>query len=142
MQVSLNLNIWNLWHDGTVFRAVGRVPGDVQLSISIDYIRRRFSDVGEHVVLTLHNCTCLAYEPDDPPGCLTDLQAIAAAEPEILKAENWTDPNTVYCVSGTLRVLASTFSLALDNGRIITFEELASVAETYWREFAESSLNK
>lgn len=142
MQVSLNADIWNLLHDGTIVRAVGSVPGDVELSISIDYLRRRFSDVGDYVVLALHDCTCLAYEPDDPAGCLTDLQAIAAAEPEILKAENWIDPNTVYCVSGTLRVLARTFSLALDNGRSVTFEELASVAETYWREFGECSSNK
>lgn len=142
MQVILNADIWNVLHDGTVVRAEGRVPGDVQLSISINYLRRRFADIGEYVVLTLHECTCLGYEPDDPPGCLTELQAIAAAEPEILKAENWTDPNTVYCVSGTLRVTAKTFSLALDNSRSITFEELASVAEAYWREFAESSRNK
>jgi hypothetical protein len=142
MQVSLNADIWNLLHDGTIARAVGTVPGDVQLSISINYLRCRFPDVGEYVVLTLHECTCLAYDPDDPPGSLTDLQAIATAKPEILKAEDWTDPNKVYCVSGTLRVFASAFSLGLDTGRSITFEELAGVSEAYWREFGERSSNK
>jgi len=142
MRIALNADICNLLHDGSIDQAVGAVPGDVQLSISIDYLRRRFPEVSEHVVLTLHECTCLAYDPDDPPGSLTDLQAIATAKPQILKAEDWTDPNKVYCVSGTLRVFASAFSLALDNGRIITFEELASVSEAYWREFDEPSSNK
>jgi hypothetical protein len=96
MQVRLNADIWNLLHDGAIVRAVGTVPGDVQLSFSINYLRCRFADVGEHVVLTLHECTCLAYDPDDRPGRLADLQAIGTAKPEILKAEDWTDPNKVY----------------------------------------------
>src|ERR1035441_5048598 len=127
MRTSLNADIWNLLHDARMVGAVGTVPGDVRLSISMNYLRRRFPDVGELFILTLHECTCLAYDPDDPPGSITDLQAIATAKPEILKAQDWTDPNKVYCVSGTLRVLASAFSLALDNGRGTTFDELASV---------------
>jgi len=133
MRLGLNADIWNLLHDGTIVRAVGTVPGDVRLSISIDYLRRRFPDVGELVLLTLHECTSFAYDPDDPAGRITDLQLIATAKPEILKAEDWTDPNRVYCVSGTLRVVASAFSLALDNGRSINFDELASVSEAYWK---------
>jgi hypothetical protein len=142
MKTPLTPEIWNLLHDGSIVRAAGAVPGDVQLSISIDYLRRSFPDPGEYLILTLHECTRLAYDPDEPRGSITALEGIARAEPEILKAQDWKDANMVYCVSGTLHVFASSFSLALDSGRKITFDELVAVSEAYWTEFSERSSTK
>jgi hypothetical protein len=137
MTTDLKPDIWNVLHDGTIVGATGAVPGDVQLSISIDYLLRRFPGNGQHLILTLHDCTDFAYEPDDPKGRLTNLEAISAAEPEILKAENWKDANKVYCVSGTLHVFTRAFSLALDSGRTITLQELIDVSQAYWTEWSE-----
>jgi len=137
MTADLTPDIWNVLHDGTIVEATGAVPGDVRLNIDIDYLRRRFPEAGQYLILTLHDCTCLAYEPDDPKGSITNLEAMGAAEPKILKAEDWTDANKVYCVSGTLRVFTRAFSLALDSGRSITLQELKDVSEAYWTEWEE-----
>ena len=44
--------------------------------------------------------------------------------------------------NGTIRVTATGFSLELDSGRAITFDELCSVAEAYWKELKERPKNR
>lgn len=132
----MNADVWNVLHDGSVVRITGAIPGDVQFAVAIGYLRKRFSDPGECILLTLHGCTAISYQLWDADTAVTDLTAIAAAEPEILNAD---EPSTVFCVNGTLRVHAADFSLALDGGRAITFDELCSVAEAYWTEWSERS---
>jgi hypothetical protein len=133
----MNADIWNVLHDGSVLRVSGAVPGNIQFAIWIDYLRDGFPDPGNRILLTLHDCTSLSFQPYEAETALTGLDAIARAEPEILQAHDWTDASTVDCVGGTLRVLATDFSLALDSGRRITFDDLCAVSEAYWTAFAE-----
>ena len=135
----MNADIWNVLHDGSVLRVSGAVPGDVQFAVWIDYLRSRFPDPGDRILLTLHGCTALSYQPHGDDTALTDLAAIAKAEPEILQAKDWTDASVVECVSGNMRVTATDFSLSLDSGRAITFDELCAVSKTYWTAFGERS---
>jgi hypothetical protein len=130
----MNIDIWNVLHDGPIVRITGEIPGDIQFAVSIDYLRRRFSDPGECILLTLHGCTSLSYQTWGSEEVLTDIAAIAAAEPEVLSAD---EPSTVFCVNGTLRVHAVDFSLSLDSGRAITLDELCAVAESYWTEWSD-----
>jgi hypothetical protein len=132
-------DIWNVLHDGSVLGVFGAVPGDVQFAVCIDYLRNRFTDPGNRVLLTLHGCNALTFQPDGDDVALTDFEAIAKAEPEILQAKDWTDASVVECVNGTIRITAADFSLALDSGRAITFDDLCSVAEAYWKELKERS---
>ncbi len=132
----MNPEFWNVLHDGFITHVGGSVPGDVQLAVEIDCLRRRFADPGDRIVLTLHGCTTLSYQPfEEEP--LTDFAAIAEAQPEILHAKEWTDASFVECVGGDLRVTAIGFSLALDNGRPISLDELCAAAEAYWAEWSE-----
>lgn len=130
----MNVDIWNVLHDGPIARITGTIPGDIQFAVSIEYLRRRFSDPGEHILLTLRDCTSLSFQAWDSDTVVTDLGAIAAAEPEILSAD---EPATVFCVNGTLRVHAADFSLSLDSGRAIALDELCAVAESYWTEWSD-----
>lgn len=138
----MNAGIWNVLHDGYVLGVSGAVPGDVRLSVRIDYLRSRFRDPGNRILLTLHGCIALDYQSYENDAALTDFDAIAKAEPEILNAKDWTDASVVECANGTIRVTATGFSLELDSGRAITFDELCSVAEAYWKAFEERSKNR
>ena len=132
--LAMNADVWNVLHDGPIVRITGSIPGDVQFAVSIGYLRRRFADAGDCILLTLHGCTAISYQTWDSDSVVTDLASIAAAEPEILSAD---EPTTVFCANGTLRVHAADFSLALDSGRAITLDELCSVAAAYWTEWSE-----
>jgi hypothetical protein len=115
--------IWNVLHDGSIMSIQGAVPGTVRLAVSIEYLRERFADPGETIQEARDFCT--------------DLPAIEASEPEILSAEVRSDISEVCCVGGTLEVRASSGSLALDSGRVITLQELIDVSEAYWTEWSE-----
>ena len=130
----MNADVWNVLHDGPIVRIIGTIPGDIQFAIAIGYLRERFHDPGDCILLTLHGCTSLSYEHWDSGAVSTDFASILSVEPEILSAD---EPTTVFCDSGTLRVHASDFSLALDSGRAITLDELFAVSEAYWTEWSD-----
>ncbi len=132
-------DIWNILHDGEVLGVSGTVPGEVQFSVRIDYLRNRFPEPGNRILLTLHGCTSLSYEPHGEEAELTNLATIAEAEPTILQAKDWTDASIVYCASGIVSVSAAEFSLLLDSGRTVPFDELCSVSEAYWTAFGGRS---
>ena len=134
----MNPDFWNILHDGVITHVSGSVPGDVRIGVEIDYLRERFAEPGDQVVLTLLGCTALSYHPfEDPPVAgFTDL---VAARPEILRAKDWTDASIVECNNGDLRVTAADAALALDSGREISLAELQAVAEAYWTEWSSRS---
>ncbi len=132
--------IWQVLHDGTIRAAEGSVPGDVCLTISIDYLRERFPDSGKFFRLTLHECTLFAYYNFGPPE-FVGLSRIARFKPEILDAEMEGDINRIYCVGGILRLTAGSGSIGLDSGRVVELQEVLDAAEAYWTEWSARSTN-
>lgn len=132
----MNPNIWDVLHDGSIECIAGAVPGNVELTISIIYLRERFSDVGgDSILVTLRDCAVLEYKAWDSDKIVTDFSSIMDADLEILGAG---ELGVVACAEGELRVSASGFSLALDSGRVISFDELSTVAREYWDEFGRT----
>jgi len=130
--------IWNVLHDGSVVAVSGTIPGKVQLDVSIDYLRERFSDSGKTIRLTLIDCTRFAYRDfNTGEKFSTDLSAIAAMEPEVLSAEMRGDLSVIDCSGGILEVTAKDALVALDSGRSITLQELLDVSEAYWTEWQQ-----
>jgi hypothetical protein len=128
--------IWKVLHDGSIVAASGTVPGKVQLDVSIDYLRERFSDSGKIIRLTLIGCTRFAYRHFEAgEEFATDLSAIAAMEPEVLNAEMRGDLSIIDCAGGILEVAAVDALIALDSGRSIVLQELLDVSEAYWTEW-------
>jgi hypothetical protein len=114
----MNVEIWNILHDGTIVQISGSIPGEVEMAIEIEYLRQRFSDPGQSILLLLHNCTAVGYQAGDDDAVVTDFAAIAAAQLEILSAD---EPTTVCCGGGFLHVDATDCSIALDSRRRIIF---------------------
>lgn len=134
----MNPDFWNILHDGVITHVSGSVPGDVRMDVEISYLRERFAEPGDRIVLTLQGCTALSYLPfEDPP--VTGFTALAAVRPEILRAKDWTDASIVECNNGDLRVTATYAALSLDSGREISLAELQTVAEAYWTEWSSRS---
>ena len=60
--------------DAIVVGVVGKVPGDVALSLECDYLRKGFSEPGSGFVLGLIDCTRLQFQPwSDDGSVVTDL---------------------------------------------------------------------
>ena len=128
-------SIWNVLHDGGVDRIVGNVPGDVHVFVGIEYLRERFPDDGDEIVVCLSNCTIFSHRPYDAEKAVTDLTSIADKSPTILSAEMHGSICRVFTDSGELDMQCGGGSVSLDSGRAISLTELLSVAEAYWDEW-------
>ena len=131
--------IWNVLHDGSIVAVSGRIPGEIRLSISIDYLRERFADPGKLIFVTLANCTHISFTPFGAANPILDTTEIVSAEPEILSAKFGNGRSVICCVSGILEVEAKDGDLALDSGHSITLQTLIDVSDAYWTEWAEAA---
>ena len=137
----LELDLWNVLHDGGIDSISGSVPGEVRLTVGITYLRELFEDPGESVLITLHDCTFFSFRPWDTDESVADLAAISALELEVLSVE---EGGGIVCAvsaipAGVLLIKATGFSLALDNDRPIELEDLLAVAKTHWDRFGEGA---
>ena len=124
--------IWNVLHDGRIVAIVGVVPGDVAIRVKIPYLRKMFSADGEDVILRLANCAKLTMKIWEDDVNTDNPERIVATDTGILSTESEDVPIHIITTMGELDVDFETFSLALDNGRPITFEELCGAYEDYW----------
>ena len=128
-------SIWNVLHDGAVERIVGSVPGDVRVYVGVEYLRERFADDGDGIVVCLSDCTAFSHRLYDADDVVTDLPAIANESVTILSAKMHGSMCRVFTDSGILDMKCQGGSVALDSGRTISLDELISVAEAYWDEW-------
>ena len=84
----MKADIWNVLHDGSILEVSGTVPGDVQMAVWIEYLRNRFPDPGERIIVTLHGCSALSYKPFEEDETITVPDAIGKAQPELLRAKD------------------------------------------------------
>lgn len=132
--------IWNVFHDGSIDRVEGAVPGSVSVYVDIDYLRERFSDPGEHFIVTFPNCLDFSFQLYDDSTLIVDFAAIADAWPGILSAEMDGEDCKVFTDSGILRMKASSGSIRLDSGREISLCELLDTAASYWEEWEAAAI--
>ncbi len=135
--------IWNVLHDGGVAAVEGAVPGDVTIRVNIPYLRQMFSDDGEDILVHLASCTSLEMKIWDEGATTNDPKRIAGIDTEILSTESEDVPVHIITTLGELDIAFEGFSLSLDNGRAITFEELCDACENYWNRWEnEAKQNK
>jgi hypothetical protein len=128
----MNHDVWNVFHDGDIVSVVGSAPGEVCIEIEIQYLRELFTDPGTSIFLTLHKCTRYEYELFKNPEVAGDM--------EILSVKTVGDVGQVCCQTGILYVCAEDFSMKLDSGRTISFEELCWVSAWYWADWSGREL--
>ena len=124
-------SVWNLFHDGSIVGLDGSVPGDVTVTVAIEYLRAMLPEPGDSFCIRLTGCTSLECRP------LCDFAAIATAEPEILSASDRGDTVVVglQSESGTymeLRLHYETITVSVEGARVVPFDELAAAARRYW----------
>ena len=127
--------LWDYFHDATLARIAGSVPGDLSLKVDIPYLRERFTGDGENFEVLLHGCTQFIYEPYDGQSS-TDLSAIAILELWILGAEPG-DPMPIACTTGTLLVHYASAQVKLEDGTEVSLAELQDASQGYWQEWSE-----
>ena len=124
--------IWNVLHDGGIAAINGVIPGDVAIRVSIPYLRKMFSADGEDIIVRLANCAKFTMKIWEEDFTTDDLERIVGTDTEILSTESEDVPVHIFTTLGELDIDFEAFSLSLDNGRQITFEELCDACENYW----------
>ena len=131
--------IFDVLHDGSIDRLVGEVPGDVSVHVGVEYLRERFEDEGDEIIVHLRGCTRLSYRDYDAEEGTTDLQVVTDISPGILSAEMKGEECRVFCEKGVLDIQCDDGSISLDSGRTISLQELLDVATAYWEEWEKKS---
>ena len=118
--------VWNVLHDGTIDRIEATASSDVRLHVSIEYIRERFADPGDMLIVTLHDCRRLAFRCYESDRETTDFEAIAGQSPTILSAEMHDGLCRTFTDAGVLETECRDGSISLDSGRSLTLQDLKS----------------
>ncbi|MDP1662876.1 MAG: hypothetical protein Q8L55_13255 [Phycisphaerales bacterium] len=126
--------VWNTLHDGTIDAISGVVPGDVLMTIGIEYLCRVLPTAAVQLNLHLRSCTLLRYAPFLGVP-MEGVEALAGQGIEILSAACPARVVEIACASGHLSLEYEEVVIQLVEGRIISQEELESAAERYWREW-------
>jgi hypothetical protein len=129
-------DFWGFFHDGSIVRISGSVPGNVVVEIEIEYLRQMFEGSGDGFNVNLTACTKIEFSAyGEAPT--SDMQEIANSEPEILYV-NETEPEVILdCAIGLLVLNYADARVSLDSGRPVTYEELEHATKKYWNDWSE-----
>lgn len=135
----MSITLWDNLHDGVIEHLEGRVPGDLVLSVRIEYLRKLFSDDGKNIIVRLKDCTELMYEPETTLEMLKEFTAVwEELEHEgILGGSAAGDFTRVFCMNGSIYLKYSDYELTLDTGVPITIEQLQEKGRIYWDNFGK-----
>jgi hypothetical protein len=130
--------VWSTLHDGCMVAIEGTVPGDLRITVEIQYLCRYLPTESECIIVTLEDCTRFEYRPYEYPRT-NDLNEIAALELEIIGARVAGDGVAVDCGhrshGGELTVNYKRTRCSTTEGRVISQAELESAAERYWTDW-------
>lgn len=124
-------DIWDLFHDGTLINAQENTPGNLLLTIELEYVREEFDEDFKYFLLELHECSLFEYYPS-----VWDIEIIKDIQPindikSILKYDLWmtdvekkNDQIIVYCSNGILKTKYRDYSISLDTGKKVSKDDL------------------
>lgn len=133
------VEIWNLLHDGGIAGMQGSVPGDVTLRINIPYLGQMFPGNGADILLLLISCTRFKMKIWEDDLLTDDPERIVGSNTEILSTDSDDIPVHIVTTQGEIDVEFQTFTLTLDDGQPVTFEQLCDACERYWTRWEEES---
>lgn len=137
-------NLLDLFHDGTVVRIEGQVPGDLRIRVQIEYLRHMYSEDGDSIDLTLCGCNHFSFQKCGSETRSESPETFLALKPEIMSAKpdrgmvavNYQDaepgPDSDLSNMGTFWLDCERVALALDNGRATDLSELGEMSGDYW----------
>jgi hypothetical protein len=132
--------IWNVLHDGEI-TALAREADTLTMFVSIPYLRRRISPIGDSVVLRLEQVTQVAFASfDGEPESLDEVLDLGRLD--ILGTDSTDMPLAIDTSMGRLTLAFAGFELALDTGGRLDFDTLDRAAVEYWNEWEKKGAAK
>lgn len=141
----MDVATWNVLHDGRLIAAAGSVPGDVKLSIEIEYLCRHLPTQSRHLFVRLNGCERLEFQPYEQPP-ISKLAVITAFGLELLSAEIAGEFMNIDCADGSyggnllLRYVSAELSTA--EGQPLSQSDVESAAERYWSEWQKRHVKR
>ena len=130
-------DIWNILHDGEIAEIKSKSNQHIQLRIYIPYLGNMFPEIGENIWVDLLNYRKFEMKIWDEDITTSDFNKIVSTGTEILSTESTDVPLHVVSTLGDLFIDFESFSLSLDSGKQITFEELEDACSRYWKNWEE-----
>lgn len=131
--------LWNILHDGSINQIRGSVPGELTIQVDIQYLCEELAAERDEIVIHLANCRRFAMNVWAEKQWTEHLQEIAALDPEILGTDSDDVPVQLITTLGELIMDFDSFSITINNGVTLTFEQLSQACENYWRRFANQA---
>ena len=119
---------WGALEKGIIFEINGDIPGDIQISIDLEDIRKQFPNEGHGFVVKLTNCSSIEYKRHQDQATIKDIAIIENEELEIM-CLSFVNPVVLACQSysgeqGDLLIGYETATLFLDSGEVVPDEQL------------------
>lgn len=138
--------VWNLLHDGSLVGVDGEVPGDVTVTVEIDYLRAMLPEPGNRFLIRLAGCRLFEFRrAAEGRTLISDWVTVSAGEPEILSATlrgGGIIVVSLECGPATYMELLLQYdaaSVSIEDGRVVPAAELTAAARRYWAAFASRS---
>ena len=136
----MDVATWNVLHDGRVISIEGKVPGDLRLSIEIEYLCGSLATRSGHMVVKLVGCERFEYLPyQEPP--VTVLSEIVSLTLGLLTAKLVAGCLSIQCsgrgYGGQLLLRYDVAHTATAEGVALTQAELESAADRYWSDWQQ-----
>ena len=123
----MNTDFWNIIHDGGIDAISGSIPGDIILTVGIEYLCEQLPTNSKTLQAKLVGCTIFSYTPFWKTS-ITELHAIAACDLEVLSAVTREDRIAVCCRDGMLELAYQAIEVCLVEGIAVTQSELEAAA--------------
>ena len=133
-----NIDILGIFHDGYIVEIQHELP-NISIRIEIEYLREMFPSKGSSFIANIIGCESIEFLKWESEVRTSDLKSIASEEPEILSVEQIGNSAHIICTEGELDILYSNIEFQLDNGEIVTYQELEDACKKYWHNFGNSS---
>jgi hypothetical protein len=124
----MNPGVWNCFHDGEIVSISGVIPGDLIVTIEIEYLREEFPEPGNHILLRLTQCDSLTFFCYETNQLTSGVDALHGVDLEILGAELEGKSLVVAIDVGRLTLHYQTELIELDSGRKLSPSELDDAA--------------
>ncbi len=136
----INARLWSVFHDGDIVSVSGEVPGNLDVHIELEYIRKQFLDPGNAFRIHITACDLLCFKSFSTNGVLQNVGALAGQDLEILQAKLDGDVLQIITTSGLIRVRYVSEALFLDSGRAVQFSDVAAAADRALLELKQPDL--
>ena len=131
--------IWNVLHDGLITAIRGAVPGDVDVTVEIEYLTEKLPRPCSSITVRLHDCAKWEFLRWQDDTTTTSFADFLADERDILSATVVAGDMQVICEGGALSLRYSHITLRCNDGSHLPLEELLAAATEYWEAFGSDT---